>query len=136
MWEAMNKFKKKAFPPEARKIGPNPNEHAYHRYDAKMIKQNVNIPIIVVGGIRLKSMAEDIIKNNDADLISMSRPFICEPDLPNKWKNNISDRALCISCNKCCDDAINSVVLGEKYLGIRCLARKKIEKMIKKNDKK
>ncbi|MHA1311567.1 MAG: oxidoreductase [Candidatus Helarchaeota archaeon] len=129
MWEAMMKFKKKAFPPEARKISDDPSEHAYHREHAKLIKKSVKIPIIVVGGIRFKSMAEDIIKSNDADLVSMSRPFICEPDLPNKWKNGITDRSLCISCNKCCDDAINSVIQGNAYPGIRCLMRKKIDKL-------
>ncbi|MHA1229063.1 MAG: oxidoreductase [Candidatus Helarchaeota archaeon] len=132
IWEAMKLFRKKAFPPEARRISSDPSEHAYHREHAKLFKQYIKIPIIVVGGIRLKSMAEDIIKTGDADLISMSRPFICEPDLPNKWKSGISDYSRCISCNKCCDDAINSVFQGEAYPGIRCLASKKIDKLSRK----
>ncbi|MHA1269616.1 MAG: oxidoreductase [Candidatus Helarchaeota archaeon] len=126
MWEAMGKFKKKAFPPEARRISSDPSEHAYHRNDARAIKKHIKIPVILVGGIRLKSMAENILQCNDADMISMSRPFICEPDLPNKWKSGKSDISLCISCNRCCDDAINSVFQGESYLGIRCFLKKKL----------
>ncbi|TFF89420.1 MAG: NADH:flavin oxidoreductase [Promethearchaeota archaeon] len=131
VWEAMKNFKRKAFPPEARKISSDPSEHAYHRQHAHLIKDQVNIPIIVVGGIRIKSMAENIINNKDADMISMSRPFICEPDIPNKWKNGISSVSQCKSCNKCADDAINSVYNGENYLGIRCI-RKEMEEKRKK----
>ncbi|MBD3227762.1 MAG: NADH:flavin oxidoreductase [Candidatus Lokiarchaeota archaeon] len=132
VWEAMKKFKKRAFPPEARRIGSDPLEHAFHRDHARLIKENVKIPVMVVGGIRIKSMAEKIIKNKDADMISMSRPFICEPDLPNKWKNGISSISKCKSCNKCADDAINSVFNGEKYLGIRCIRKEREQKRKKR----
>ncbi len=77
-----------------------PEQEAYFRGYASLFKAELNIPVILVGGIRSKSIAEDILKANDADLIALSRPLIREPDLPNKFKQG-KERADCISCNGC-----------------------------------
>jgi len=44
-------------------------------------------PLILQGGIRNPLSAENFLKENIADFISMSRPFIYEPNLPNRWKS-------------------------------------------------
>ncbi len=77
-----------------------PEQEAYFRGYASLFKAELNIPVILVGGIRSKSIAEDILRANDADLIALSRPLIREPDLPNKFKQG-KERADCISCNGC-----------------------------------
>ncbi len=77
-----------------------PEDEAYFRDAARLFKRNVNIPVIVVGGIRSRSIMEDILEKGDADLISLSRPLIREPDLPERLKKG-KDKADCISCNGC-----------------------------------
>lgn len=71
---------------------------AYFRDYAKKIKENVDIPVILVGGIRSLEVAEKLL-DSYCDLVSMARPLIRDPYLPSKWKEvKVSD---CKSCNKC-----------------------------------
>jgi len=56
---------------------------------------------MMVGGLRTFKLMEEVVQNGEADFISLSRPFIREPDIVNKWKSGNHHRATCISCNKC-----------------------------------
>ncbi|MFX1390098.1 MAG: NADH:flavin oxidoreductase [Promethearchaeota archaeon] len=77
-------------------------EEGYNLDAAKMIKPELGkIPLILVGGLRNLSFMEKIVKNNYADFISMSRPFIREPYLVKRFKDRTQDKVKCISCNKC-----------------------------------
>jgi len=76
-------------------------ENAYYRERAAVVKKAITVPVIVVGGIRSLEMSEDIVNSGDADLISMSRPFIREPDLIARWQKGETKPATCISCNRC-----------------------------------
>ncbi len=90
------------------------DEEAYFLPYAKKIKRVIHeTPLILVGGIRSFEVAERVVTNGYADFISMSRPFIMEPNLPQKWLNNISDKSTCISCNRC------ETEMSAK--GLRCL---------------
>ena len=80
-----------------------PEKEAYFKQYSKTIKDAVNIPIILVGGVRSTTMMESLISDGYADMISMSRPFIREPDLVLKLKNGESEQVSCVSCNKCFD---------------------------------
>jgi 2,4-dienoyl-CoA reductase-like NADH-dependent reductase (Old Yellow Enzyme family) len=73
---------------------------AYFRSEASRLKKSVNVPVILVGGLRSLSTMESIVKSGDADFVSLSRPFIREPDLVLKLKNG-ARVASCISCSKC-----------------------------------
>ena len=53
---------------------------------AQTIKAHVSIPVIVVGGIRSLDDINQIIMNQQADMVSMCRPFIIEPDIVKKLK--------------------------------------------------
>lgn len=75
-------------------------QEAYFRDYAGMFKKELSIPVILVGGIRSKAVAEDVLQNGHADLISISRPLIREPDLPAKFMEG-KEKADCISCNGC-----------------------------------
>ena len=44
---------------------------------------------------------EDVLSSGDAQFISLSRPLICEPDLPNRLLEQRQDVARCISGNRC-----------------------------------
>ncbi len=59
------------------------------------------VPLICVGGIRDPFFAEEIIRENRVDFISMCRPFIREPDLIKRWHSGDTSRPKCISCNDC-----------------------------------
>lgn len=76
-------------------------EQAYFRERAAALKRAADVPIMVVAGIRSLEMAQDIVDSGDADLISMCRPLIREPDLVARWQRGQTEPAKCISCNKC-----------------------------------
>ena len=76
-------------------------KEAYFLPYAKRLKEAVSIPLLLVGGIRSLEIADEILDRGWADFISLSRPLIREPNLPNEWKNGRTEKAACISCGKC-----------------------------------
>jgi len=74
---------------------------AYFQNEARVFKEKIEVPLILVGGIRSYGVAQRLIDEEVADYISMSRPFITEPDLVNRWKTGDLLEAECISCNNC-----------------------------------
>jgi 2,4-dienoyl-CoA reductase-like NADH-dependent reductase (Old Yellow Enzyme family) len=95
-------------------IGLN-REAYYHNWCAE-IKKKVDVPIMMVGGLRTFSLMEEIVQNKEADLISLSRPLIRNPGIINEWKSGDHHRAECISCNKCLEGLRRSEAL-------RCIQR-------------
>jgi len=69
--------------------------------EAGQFKEKVNVPLILAGGNRSLAVAARIVAEGTADYISMSRPFIREPDLINRWKSGNHAKAKCLSDNKC-----------------------------------
>ena len=106
------------------KSGPSRNgikseeNEAYFKDAAKVFKEKLDVPIILVGGIRSFQLAEQLIREEYADYISMSRPFIREPDLIKRWKSGDLRKAKCISDNQC----FASARAGD---GVYCVAEKK-----------
>lgn len=96
-----------------------PGDEAYNLPLAREIKAAVRCPIMVVGGFRSPEICEAALQN-DADYISMSRPFIREPDLANRWRAGNRGRATCTSCNGC-------FVPAFKEGGIYCVVEKKLQ---------
>jgi 2,4-dienoyl-CoA reductase-like NADH-dependent reductase (Old Yellow Enzyme family) len=68
---------------------------------AREIKEAVDLPVIVVGGIRSLPDIEEIIGGNMADYVAMSRPFIIEPDIVSKFKAQSQEQSSCINCGYC-----------------------------------
>ena len=95
-------------------------DEAYLADFAQYIKERVNVPVIVVGGIRSVPVIDGILKEKRADYISMARPFIREPHLIKRWKAGDSANARCISCNRCFET-------GMKGLGISCYWERKLK---------
>lgn len=93
--------------PAAGALGPartkirKASDEAYFLPIARKIKKNVSVPIILVGGIRSVKSINNILASGNADLVSMSRPFIREPHLIKRWKQGNRKKARCISCNQC-----------------------------------
>jgi 2,4-dienoyl-CoA reductase-like NADH-dependent reductase (Old Yellow Enzyme family) len=87
---------------------------AYLQNEARAFKEKIKVPLILVGGIRSYNVAHQLIDQGVADYISMCRPFICEPDLVNRWQAGNVTKAACISCNNC----VEQVKAGR---GIACV---------------
>ncbi len=119
MWAVVLRSKEElgwtpTFIPESR-IGINSRDkEAYHLLYAREIKKVTgDVPLILVGGIRSLDVIEEILAEENADFIALSRPLIREPDLPNRWFKGIGGlTADCISCNGCVG------VLAQE--GVRC----------------
>ena len=73
---------------------------------------------MVVGGFRSYEVAEKAFRDDGMDYISMARPLIREPGLPNRWSKGDRSPARCISCNKC-------FMAGIEEGGIYCVIEKK-----------
>jgi len=79
-------------------------QEAYFADAARAVKAAVNVPVILVGGLRSLSVMEDVVASGVADLVALSRPFVCEPDLVNRFRAGQA-RAVCASCNACFNPA-------------------------------
>ncbi len=73
----------------------------YNVCAARTIKEQVNIPVIVVGGIRDLPTIEQLIRCNATDYVAMSRPFIIEPGIVNSFKSQQQTVSECVSCGLC-----------------------------------
>jgi len=51
---------------------------------ARALKEAISIPVIASGRINAPVLAEKILRDGGADFVSMGRPFLADPDLPNK----------------------------------------------------
>jgi len=76
-------------------------DEAYLQEEARGFKEKIMVPLILGGGIRSYKVARQLFQHGVADYISMSRPFICEPDLIKRWQSGNLAKAACISCNNC-----------------------------------
>jgi 2,4-dienoyl-CoA reductase-like NADH-dependent reductase (Old Yellow Enzyme family) len=76
-------------------------DEAYFRPLARQARPVTRLPIILVGGLRSRRVMEEVLAAGDADFISICRPLIREPDLPEKFGLGLQERASCISANRC-----------------------------------
>lgn len=93
-------------------------KEAYFAEEARAFKENVRLPLLLVGGVRSFSVAERIIDQGVADYISMSRPFIREPGLIQRWRAGDLRPASCLSDNQCF-----RTIMGDE--GLYCVVEKK-----------
>jgi 2,4-dienoyl-CoA reductase-like NADH-dependent reductase (Old Yellow Enzyme family) len=74
---------------------------AYYRPLARAVKQSLPIPVLLVGGLRSTAMMDDVIRSGDADFVALARPFVRQPDLPNRIIAGQRGAVDCVSCNLC-----------------------------------
>ena len=65
------------------------------------LEEEVSVPVILVGGLRSIDVMQKILETTKIELLSLSRPLLREPDLPEKFSSGISTESLCVSCNAC-----------------------------------
>ncbi|MGV3571526.1 MAG: FAD-dependent oxidoreductase [Ramlibacter sp.] len=77
------------------------------RFAAARIKRAIGIPLIISNRINMPEVAEDILAAGDADMVSMARPFLADPDFVRKAAAGRPDTInTCIACNQACLDFI------------------------------
>jgi 2,4-dienoyl-CoA reductase-like NADH-dependent reductase (Old Yellow Enzyme family) len=107
MWESLTRPKEElnwipVMLPESRTGIKTQEQEAYFLPGAKALKEKSGASVILVGGLRSFSRIEEVLTAKAADLVSLSRPLIRQPDLPNLWRSGEGpDKAECISCNAC-----------------------------------
>ena len=70
-------------------------------------KPHVGIPVVTSNRINLPQVAEEVLARGDADLVSMARPFLADPDWVLKATTDRADEInVCIACNQACLDHV------------------------------
>ncbi len=110
--------------PDSGKLGParvginKEEKEAYFREAAAVFKKQIDLPLILVGGMRSFSVAEQIIDSGIADYISMCRPLVREPGLIKRWQSGDTSPSTCKSDNFCFGPAMSGK-------GIYCVTEEK-----------
>ena len=82
----------------------------YNVCAAAEISRNVKIPVAVVGGIRKIDDINAILASGAAGYVSMARPFIIEPDIVNRFREEAHAKSECINCGFCLVSAASTDV--------------------------
>jgi len=78
---------------------------AAYTWVTRKMKGKVGIPLITTNRINTPEVAEEVLARGDADMVSMARPFLADPDFVNKAAAGQADRInTCIGCNQACLD--------------------------------
>lgn len=84
--------------------------HAVYAHLAQMVRRAVALPIIATGRIVTPAEAEQVIATGQADLVSMTRALLADPDLPRKaQQGHAAEIRHCTGCNEGC--------IGRNYEG-------------------
>lgn len=76
-------------------------------WTTKQLRQHVNIPLITTNRINTPETAETVLAEGNADMISMARPLLADPEFVNKAKAQQSHLInTCIACNQACLDHV------------------------------
>ena len=104
----------------------------------KNLRAEVSIPVVASNRINTPEIAEDILASGHADMVSMARPLLADPEFVNKAARGASDEInTCIACNQACLDhtfsleratcMVNPLACRETELSVvRTTRRKKI----------
>ncbi len=73
----------------------------------RRVKAEVRIPLVTTNRINTPEVAEALLARGDADMVSMARPLLADPEWVNKARTNRADRInTCIACNQACLDHV------------------------------
>ncbi len=82
-------------------------DEAYYRSAAKRYQERLNVPLILVGGIRSHEVAQSLVEQGVADCIALSRPLIREPGLVRRWQSGDTAPSACENDNLCFKPILN-----------------------------
>tara|TARA_R110002050_G_scaffold184238_1_gene317628 strand:+ start:17078 stop:19105 length:2028 start_codon:yes stop_codon:yes gene_type:complete len=73
----------------------------------KKMKEELSVPLITSNRINMPETAEKVLAEGHADMVSMARPFLADPEWVNKAQANRADEInTCIGCNQACLDHV------------------------------
>src|SRR5690554_4844130 len=71
------------------------------------LKQELSVPVVACNRINTPEIAETILANGEADMVSMARPLLADADFVNKAQRGQPERInTCIACNQACLDHV------------------------------
>jgi len=71
------------------------------------LKDHVNVPLVATNRINTVDVADRIIADGDADMVSMARPFLADSRFPLKaQQGRVDEINVCIACNQACLDHV------------------------------
>jgi 2,4-dienoyl-CoA reductase-like NADH-dependent reductase (Old Yellow Enzyme family) len=77
-----------------------PFEEAYFRDRALVWREELSIPLMLLGGINEKATMDQAMADG-FEYVAMARALLREPDLINRMTAGKADRGICIHCNRC-----------------------------------
>lgn len=84
----------------SRRVADEASEASFAK-EAVAVSEKLNIPVFSVGGYRTPAVINNWLNKGKLAGVSIARPLIREPGLPNRWKKGDVKKADCISCSKC-----------------------------------
>ncbi len=73
----------------------------------RRLKGEVEIPLVTSNRINMPEVAEKVLRDGDADMISMARPFLADPNWVKKSREGrVEEINTCIACNQACLDHV------------------------------
>ena len=88
-------------------------EGYFHEY-GHVISQEVNVPVITVGGLTDIDAIEEIANTTNIQYFALSRPLLSEPHLIKRWKEGSRAPVECERCSKCRTKRGNFCVVNKK----------------------
>lgn len=78
------------------------------------LRKELSVPLITSNRINMPDVAEQVLLDGDADIVSMARPMLADPDFAIKaFTGRESEINTCIACNQAClDHAFNARVVS------------------------
>ncbi len=71
------------------------------------LKPHVGVPLVTTNRINMPDVAEAVLAAGHADMVSMARPLLADPQWPNKARTGRADAInTCIACNQACLDHV------------------------------
>lgn len=115
---------------------PMYQEKGLYRPYAKLMKETVDVPIIMAGRMDNPDMALECIEDGTCDMISLGRPLLADPDYVNKLRANHYEQVRpCLSCHEGCmgriqeysalNCAVNPQACRERYTAYNPILRPK-----------
>ena len=87
------------------------NEGYFSKFAARLAEE-IETPVICVGGWRSKNVMEKILSDTNIKFLSLSRPLVREPDFPKKLQSGETKIAKCVSCNACYSSPSHRCIFG------------------------
>lgn len=85
----------------------------YFAAHARAFHAALEMPVLMVGGLRSPAVAEKMLAQGEADLAGLCRPLIRDPGLALRWREGEAVASDCRSCNRC-------LRASREKTGLRC----------------